>query len=259
MKCQHLVGAILLSIAAVSASSLAEMDQCPTGYTMTTYMVTVSATPVSDIPPSTTETVSSAMKGEAAVWVSSTFASSEIPVPESQLAAITAVSSSAESPDSVASTSASTSVSSETPAAATQQADATSSSSTQGSAAAPTMTTVSTTSEEISSQTSTSSAQATSTSPISQSLGTWGEATYYNGIVADGTCSFSGYTLPSGIFGTALSVDTWDHAAKCGACVAITGPTGNTIKVMVSLFVRSFHNPLHPSIHLISSHPSAIM
>lgn len=209
MKCQHLVGAILMSAAAVWASSLAETGLCPAGYTMTTYVIAVSATPVSE---STTGTVSPT----AAVSVSSTSAS-EIPVPETQ-----------------------------------QTADA----KTESSVAAPTTTTVSTTSEAIySSQTSTSSAQPTSTSSASHSLGTWGEATYYNGIVADGTCSFSGYTLPSSIFGTALSVDMWDHAAKCGACVAITGPNGNTIKAMVSLFPFPSYPPqinhlLYPSIHL---------
>jgi hypothetical protein len=59
--------------------------------------------------------------------------------------------------------------------------------------------------------------------------------------VAGGTCSFSGYTLPSGLFGTALSVDQWSDAANCGACVTVTGPSGNSIKAMVSVPIFLFN------------------
>jgi hypothetical protein len=52
--------------------------------------------------------------------------------------------------------------------------------------------------------------------------------------VSGGTCSFSSYSLPSTLFGTALSADRWDNAANCGACVSVTGPNGKTIKAMVS-------------------------
>jgi hypothetical protein len=44
---------------------------------------------------------------------------------------------------------------------------------------------------------------------------------------------FSTYTLPSNIYGTAYSGAVWDDAAKCGACIEVTGPSG-TIKAMVS-------------------------
>jgi len=44
---------------------------------------------------------------------------------------------------------------------------------------------------------------------------------------------FSNYTLPAGLFGTALSVDNWDSAEWCGACVSVTGPSGNSIKAMI--------------------------
>lgn len=60
-----------------------------------------------------------------------------------------------------------------------------------------------------------------------------GQATYYGGNVAGGACSFSTYTLPSGIFGTALSDSNWDTSANCGACVSVTGPSGNSITAMV--------------------------
>lgn len=62
-----------------------------------------------------------------------------------------------------------------------------------------------------------------------------GEATFYGGNTAGGTCSFSGYTLPSGIYGTALTSSSWDDAANCGACVAVTGPSGTVITAMVCL------------------------
>ncbi|KAG4443894.1 hypothetical protein IFR05_000660 [Cadophora sp. M221] len=60
-----------------------------------------------------------------------------------------------------------------------------------------------------------------------------GEATFYGGNVAGGMCSFSTYTLPAGVFGTALSDSNWDNAANCGTCVAVTGPNGNTITALV--------------------------
>jgi thiamine monophosphate kinase len=60
-----------------------------------------------------------------------------------------------------------------------------------------------------------------------------GEATYYGGNVAGGACSFSTYTIPSSLFGTALSDTNWDTAAQCGACVSVTGPSGNSITAMV--------------------------
>jgi len=61
-----------------------------------------------------------------------------------------------------------------------------------------------------------------------------GQATYYGGNVAGGTCSFSTYTLPASIYGTALSDSNWDDAENCGACVRVTGPDGNSITAMVS-------------------------
>ncbi len=61
-----------------------------------------------------------------------------------------------------------------------------------------------------------------------------GQATYYGGNVAGGTCSFSTYTLPASIYGTALSDSNWDDAENCGACVSVTGPDGNSITAMVS-------------------------
>lgn len=62
-----------------------------------------------------------------------------------------------------------------------------------------------------------------------------GEATYYTygTDLSQGTCSFSGYTLPSSIFGTALTDSDWADAAHCGSCIKVTGPNQNSIVAMV--------------------------
>jgi hypothetical protein len=60
-----------------------------------------------------------------------------------------------------------------------------------------------------------------------------GQATFYGGNTAGGMCSFTGYTLPAGVYGTALSDSNWANAANCGACVSVKGPNGNSIKAMV--------------------------
>jgi len=70
-----------------------------------------------------------------------------------------------------------------------------------------------------------------------------GEATFYGGNLAGGACSFSTYTLPSSLFGTALSDSNWDDAAECGACVSVTGPNGNSITAMVTSPQSSISNP----------------
>ena len=74
------------------------------------------------------------------------------------------------------------------------------------------------------------SAQATSSAGSKS-----GEATFYGGNTSGGKCSFdSGYTLPAGLFGTALSDSNWANAGNCGACVSVTGPAGNSIKAMIT-------------------------
>lgn len=60
-----------------------------------------------------------------------------------------------------------------------------------------------------------------------------GQATFYGGNLDGGNCMLSGITLPSGFYGTALSDSNWDDAYYCGACLAVTGPSGNSINVMV--------------------------
>jgi hypothetical protein len=60
-----------------------------------------------------------------------------------------------------------------------------------------------------------------------------GTSTHYGGNLSGGTCSFTTYTLPPGVFGTAFSGTAWDSGSACGACVEVTGPKGNRIKAMV--------------------------
>lgn len=69
-----------------------------------------------------------------------------------------------------------------------------------------------------------------------------GEATFYGGNVAGGMCSLSTYTLPSNVFGTALSDSNWDNSANCGACVSVTGPGGNSVTAMALLSFSLFSN-----------------
>ncbi|KAH7074835.1 RlpA-like double-psi beta-barrel-protein domain-containing protein-containing protein [Paraphoma chrysanthemicola] len=61
-----------------------------------------------------------------------------------------------------------------------------------------------------------------------------GEATFYGGNTAGGMCSFTGYTLPSSLFGTALSDSNWAGAGSCGRCVSVTGPSGTKVTAMIT-------------------------
>ncbi|KAK8040082.1 RlpA-like double-psi beta-barrel-protein domain-containing protein-containing protein [Apiospora rasikravindrae] len=67
---------------------------------------------------------------------------------------------------------------------------------------------------------------------VSAAAGTTGTSTFYGGNLQGGTCSFSTYSLPSGIYGTAFSGSAWNNGAKCGSCLEVTAK-GKTIKVMV--------------------------
>jgi hypothetical protein len=60
-----------------------------------------------------------------------------------------------------------------------------------------------------------------------------GEATFYGGNTQGGMCSFSTYTIPTNLYGTALSDSNWDASEACGGCVKITGPDQDSITAMV--------------------------
>jgi expansin (peptidoglycan-binding protein) len=80
---------------------------------------------------------------------------------------------------------------------------------------------------------SASAAQAAYPTDTTSSNSKSGEATFYGGNLSGGMCSFTGYTIPSGLFGTALSDSNWDTAGNCGACVSVTGPSGNKVTAMI--------------------------
>ncbi|GJC80164.1 expansin-YoaJ [Colletotrichum liriopes] len=80
---------------------------------------------------------------------------------------------------------------------------------------------------------SSASTPVVSTTPISGSGSKQGKSTFYGGNTSGGMCSFSTYTIPSGLYGTAFSGQAWDSAAHCGACVKVTGPNGNSLTAMI--------------------------
>lgn len=246
MKCQRLaaLGAVLFGAAAVSAKHLHgrhEHSQCPKGYTVSVYTSysTMTLAPTSSAAPEVTST-------------SSPVAVVETPAPVVPADAVSTSSSTA-----VAATSSTSSSTSQAPAAAPTQATVAvvAELSTKNAVAAATTSSASSTSTAQAAASTSSSSSSTnpvkSSTTSSSSASTSGEATFYGGNLAGGTCSYSRYTLPSGLFGTAFSGAVWDNAAKCGACVAVTGPKGNTIKAMVS------QDRTNSSIHL-SNHTNSI-
>ena len=68
-----------------------------------------------------------------------------------------------------------------------------------------------------------------------------GTSTHYGGNVGGGACGFVGYTIPSGIYGTAFSGSNWNSAGVCGNCIEVTGPGGKKIKAMVCAFIWECH------------------
>ncbi|CAI7592437.1 hypothetical protein PCG10_004915 [Penicillium crustosum] len=262
--------AALVSAATVSAGPLGAREHdgyCPKGYTMSVYYKTVTvetyptATSVETTvtPTSTPVTVESQSSAEPTVASSSTTIAVESTTPvavvqvetttsKASVAETSAVETSAAEAAVVKTapvvaalptTSAETAAVVKTIAAPAVETAAAQTSTTQAPVeVASTSTTqapveaASTSTESATSSSSTKSASSKSVSTGSSS-GNSGKATFYGGNVAGGTCSFSGYTLPSNLFGAALSLQRWDDAAECGACVSVTGPKGNSIKAMI--------------------------
>ncbi|KAI0400554.1 carbohydrate-binding module family 63 protein [Xylaria palmicola] len=94
--------------------------------------------------------------------------------------------------------------------------------------------------EVVSSSSTSTSASSAATSvaagskPVSLagSTAVTGTSTFYGGNLNGGTCSFTTYKLPSGIYGTAFSGSAWDSAAQCGSCLRVTA-NGKSIIAMV--------------------------
>ncbi|RHZ48606.1 putative extracellular cellulase CelA/allergen Asp F7-like [Aspergillus thermomutatus] len=267
--------AALGAAASVSASPLFQraQAQCPPGYTMSVYYITVTAEatssatplvkPTTTISSSSTTTLTATVTSQAPsqstspVVVDSTSAAATVPtvaettpVETHEAVVVPAASSSSSSTTSTLPTSSSTqeqvivptanavvAVSSATKAEPTTSALPTSSSTEEqvivSTANAVVAVSSATKAEPTTAAPSTTTAAASSSSSSSSGSSNSGKATFYGGNVSGGTCSFAGYTLPSGLFGTALSAARWDDAAQCGACVSVTGPNGNSIKAMI--------------------------
>ncbi|CBF80002.1 hypothetical protein AN7735.2 [Aspergillus nidulans FGSC A4] len=231
MKYQHFSSIALAALSAstfVSAAPLApeENGSCPAGYSPSVYYITVTAEPSSTVRPTSSAPISS----------TPTSTSTSTSTSETSLTTLASTST-----GDVTVTSSSTAGLIETipavvvnAATSTTSESATSTSALSISETAPTQVAVArpstTTAAEKTSSTSTSSS---SSSTSTNSGATTGEATFYGGNLSGGTCSFTDYTLPSHLSGVAFSGQAWDNAAECGACIAVTGPNGNTVKVMV--------------------------
>ncbi|KAE8423178.1 RlpA-like double-psi beta-barrel-protein domain-containing protein-containing protein [Aspergillus pseudocaelatus] len=257
----------------VSASPLIRHEGesvCPSGYTQSVYYVTVTASstpaPTSSVEPTTTVESSSTVTETTVITPeipvqSSTYtpvetaapAETPAPVETSAPVELTTSSSTTEAPV-VAPTAATPSTTVDAQPTEVVAQPSTPSSSTEEPAETPivaktpsttadvqpTTAAAAPTTKQLKQSTTSTAAPAASTtssstgsSSGSSSASNSGEATFYGGNLSGGACSFSGYTLPSTLFGTALGSPRWDNAAECGACVAVTGPNGNTIKAMI--------------------------
>lgn len=68
----------------------------------------------------------------------------------------------------------------------------------------------------------------------STATATSGTASFYGGNTQGGMCSFASYTIPSDLYGTALSSAFWEGSEACGGCITVTGTGGENITAMVS-------------------------
>jgi hypothetical protein len=276
MKYFSLASVALLGAATVSAGPLGtreDIGQCPKGYTMSVYYKTIypestaSATVESTVAPSSTAALVQSVSPVVAVEVSSSTTTSSATAAETTAVETTAAETTAAETTAAETTAAEAAVAQTSAVESAAVINLISPSSIETTAAAEstaapvvaqvptssveTTTAAETTAAAVIAQIPTVSAETaaveTNAAPVVKAVSTSssssgensGSATFYGGNVSGGTCSFSSYTLPSTLFGTALSADRWDNAANCGSCVSVTGPNGKTIKAMVSL------NPEH--------------
>ncbi|KKK17964.1 hypothetical protein P175DRAFT_0509807 [Aspergillus ochraceoroseus IBT 24754] len=257
MKYQRLGSLALAALGAstaVSASPLVQREdngQCPPGYSMSVYYITVTAEPTivstaaveSSFTPSTTSTststaistITSTTTSTTTSTSTSTSTSTTVVVSTTAAGLIEAIPlvSTSTADVSAVETSTTSSIAAEETAAVRVASSETSTATSTTTLAATTATTTTATTQAQSTATTKAIAAAVDTTSTSSGTVNSGRATFYGGNVSGGTCSFTGYTIPSGLFGTALSGERWDNAAECGACVSVTGPNGNTIKAMI--------------------------
>ncbi|OJJ58249.1 hypothetical protein ASPSYDRAFT_204329 [Aspergillus sydowii CBS 593.65] len=206
-----------IAIAALSASTSVSAvplkpernGHCPAGYSPSVSYITVTVKPTHVVEPASSVPSVYSESSESTLTVSNTSTTSSAATPSTTEEAST------ESPSSTLSIveSAPTEVAVIQPIATTTQSAST------------------TTAATANKETTASDAPASSTK--STAATTSGKATFYGGNLSGGACSFSDYTIPSHLFGTAFSGEAWDNAAECGACVSVTGPSGNSIKAMI--------------------------
>ncbi|KAI9040640.1 putative extracellular cellulase CelA/allergen Asp F7-like [Aspergillus affinis] len=267
MKYQSIVS---LGLAALGTASPVfhhkDNGQCPPGYSPSVYYITVTA----EVAPTSTSSVelTTAVSSSTTSTTSTTLAS-ETTVSTTQTPIQPTYQTLVEMPAPVATEAPATSEAEAAPVETTAAAEPSTTSSSiqqqptvvvvssESSAAAPAPSTTETeapvvagptttqaakpavtTAASSSSSNSNSNSNAGSSSSSSSSSGTSGatnsgKATFYGGNVSGGACSFSGYTIPSSLFGTALSQARWNDAASCGACVSVKGPDGNSVKAMI--------------------------
>lgn len=210
-------------------------QECPSGYSMSTYYITVTSTVTpttwTAIPePRITANSNSTMISTDAIDSSSTnYPSTSLLAPSSigSLSLITSTMSStgaAVPPFSTTGTDAITAT--WMPVWSSDNIPLTTMSTTSSATAAAAS------SSSLTQNPASSSSSSSSTTPLVGGVMN-GQATFYQGGDTAGTCMFTTYSLPPGIYGTALSVDNWDGAAWCGACVSVVGPSGNSIKAMI--------------------------
>lgn len=218
---------IIICVAGLSANVTADIGfgSCPSGYTLTTYYQTI---------PIVTKARHNTSSVQTAIPCTSTSTSM---LPSSASTGIAIPSKAASESSTTPAISISTTVLPVSPMPQVVQASsATAMASTVASSSSTIASPMPNT--PASSVSSTSASQSTASSSSSLDGGIkHGQATSYGGGDVDGTCMFStaNYTLPSGLYGAALSVDNWDTAAWCGACVSVFGPDGKSVKLMVSL------------------------
>ncbi|KAL6233851.1 RlpA-like double-psi beta-barrel-protein domain-containing protein-containing protein [Aspergillus navahoensis] len=223
MKYQNLASialAVLSAGTAVSAAPLKadENGSCPAGYSPSVYYITVSAEPSSTVEPtsSTLTSTSTSISVTSLTTTASTYTVDVISTSSSTAGLIETI------PAAVVKA-----------ATSTASGPATSTSALSISETAPTQVAVAQPSTTTTAEKSSTSTSASSNSNSASSGTTTGEATFYGGNLSGGTCLFTDYTLPSHLSGVAFSGQAWDNAAECGACIAVTGPNGNTVKVMI--------------------------
>jgi hypothetical protein len=63
-----------------------------------------------------------------------------------------------------------------------------------------------------------------------------GTATFTGGNLSGGACLYYNYTLPKGIYGTAIDLNNTPY--QCGTCLKVIGSQGSIVVMVLSLLVQ---------------------